>query len=323
VLFDEPWQGYGKSVQYRARGADEAAKRGATACLIRSVTGFSLATPHTGIMHYADRADSAWRGVPRIPAAALTTEDADRLSRLARGGRPLRVHLRLGARTLPDVASANVVGEVRGRDRPDEVVVIGAHLDSWDVGTGAHDDGAGCVIVLEAARLLAHLPSPPRRTVRVVLYQDEENSQTGGKAYAAAHAAELPRHVAALECDSGGFAPVGFSVASDSTALAQVRELARPLAPLGVTGFTLGGCGVDVGFIVRQGVVGLGHHVDGAHYFDYHHSPADTFDKIDARDLARNVAAVAGLAWAVAEAPEPLHRAPPGATPPARPGTHR
>jgi carboxypeptidase Q len=164
--------------------------------------------------------------------------------------------------------------------------------------------------VMEAARLIARLPTPPRRTVRVVLYQDEENRQTGGKAYAAAHAAELPRHVAALECDAGAFAPVGFSVQGDSTALDQVRELARPLAPLGVTDISPGGSGVDVSFIVRQGVVGLGHHVDGAHYFDYHHSPADTFDKVDARDLAKNIAAIAGLAWAVADAPEPLHRAP-------------
>jgi carboxypeptidase Q len=308
VLFDPPWEGYGKTVQYRSRGADAAAKHGAVACLIRSVADVSLATLHTGIMRYADRADTAWTGVPRIPAAALTVEDAGRLHRLARAGHAVRIHLSLGARTLPDTESANVVGEVRGRERPEEIVVIGAHLDSWDVGTGAHDDGAGCVIVMEAARLLARLPAAPRRTVRVVLFADEENAQTGGKAYAAAHAGELARHVAALECDSGGFAPRGFSVQGDSATVAQVRALARPLAAVGAAEITPGGSGVDVSFIVKQGVPGLGHRVDGARYFEYHHSPADTFDKIDARDLAKNVAAVAALAWALAEDPEPLHR---------------
>jgi Iap family predicted aminopeptidase len=308
VLFDPPWEGYGKTVQYRARGADAAAKHGAVACLIRSVADVSLATLHTGIMRYADRADTAWADVPRIPAAALTVEDAGRLHRLARAGHAVRIHLSLGARTLPDTASANVVGEMRGRERPEEIVVIGAHLDSWDVGTGAHDDGAGCVIVMEAARLLARLPVAPRRTVRVVLFADEENAQTGGKAYAAAHAGELARHVAALECDSGGFEPRGFSVQGDSATVAQVRALARPLAAVGAAEVTPGGSGVDVSFIVKLGVPGLGHRVDGERYFEYHHSPADTFDKIDARDLAKNVAAVAALAWALAEDPEPLHR---------------
>lgn len=309
VLFDPPWEGYGRTVQYRGRGADAAAKHGAVACLIRSVTDQSLATLHTGIMRYADRTDSAWAGVPRIPAAALTVEDAGRLDRLERTGHPVRVRLSLGAQTLPDAASANVVGEVRGRERPEEIVVIGAHLDSWDVGTGAHDDGAGCLIVLEAARLLARLETAPRRTVRVVLFADEENAQSGGRAYGKAHADELARHVAALECDSGGFAPVGFSVQGDSVALAQVRALAAPLAAVGADSITPGGSGVDVSFIVKQGVPGLGHRVDGSRYFAYHHSPADTFDKIDAGDLAKNVAAVAALAWALADAPAPLHRA--------------
>ncbi len=308
VLFDPPWEGYGKTVQYRGRGADEAARHGAVACLIRSVTGSSLATPHTGVMRYADRGDSAWAGVPRIPAAALTVEDAGRLHRLADAGQRVRVRLELGAEQGPDALSANVVGEVRGRERPDEIVLIGAHLDSWDVGTGAHDDGAGCLIVLEAARLIAALPSPPRRTIRVVLFADEENSQQGGRAYAAAHADELERHVAALECDSGGFRPVGFSVQADSAVVARVRELARPLAPTGATEIGPGGSGVDVSFVVKQGVPGLGHRVDGARYFDYHHSPADTWDKVDPADLARNVAAVAGLAWALAEDPVSLRQ---------------
>lgn len=308
VLFDPPWEGYGRTVQYRSRGADEAARHGAVACLIRSVTGNSLATLHTGVMRYHDRADSAWTGVPRIPAAALTVEDAGRLHRLAGAGHPVRVRLVLGAQTLPPAESANVVGEVRGRGAPEEIVVIGAHLDSWDVGTGAHDDGAGCVIVMEAARLLTRLPQPPRRTVRVVLYVDEESSQAGGKAYAAAHATEIPRHAAALECDSGGFPPAGFSVDGNAVQVARVAELARALAPVGAAEVKAGGSGADIAAIVALGVPGLGHRTDSGPYMDYHHSPADTFDKVDAGALARNAAAVAGIAWALAEDATPLRQ---------------
>jgi carboxypeptidase Q len=305
VLFNEAWQGYGQTVRYRARGADEAARCGAVACLIRSVTPNSLATPHTGIMRYADRADTAWAGVPRIPAAAITIENAERLQWLADAGASIRVRLRLDDRTLPDVESANVIGEVRGRDRPDQIVLIGAHLDSWDVGTGAHDDGAGCLMVLEAARLIRTLPQPPRRTIRVVLYQNEENSQSGGRGYAEDHAAELPLHVAALECDSGGFRPAGFSVTTGGDALARVARFARPLEEIGADDVTVGGSGADVAAIVKLGVPGLGERTEG-NYFDYHHSPADTFDKVDARALAQNVAAVAVLAWSLAEDPQPL-----------------
>ncbi len=307
VLFDEPWQGYGRTVRYRGRGADEAARLGAVACLIRSVTPTSLGTPHTGIMHSADRADTAWASVPRIPAAAVTVEDASRLHWLADAGEKIRLRLRLDDRTLPDAESANVIGEVRGRENPDQIVVIAAHLDSWDVGTGAHDDGAGCLMVLEAARLIRQLPEPPRRTVRVVLYQDEENSQSGGQAYAVGHADELPRHVAALECDSGGFRPTGFSVSFDEIAVARVRQLAQPLREIGADSVAAGGSGADVAAIVKLGVPGLGERTDpAANYFDYHHSPADTFDKIDARLLAQNVAAVAVMAWSIAEDPKPL-----------------
>lgn len=300
VLFDQGWEGYGKSVQYRSRGAVEAGRRGAVACLIRSVTGSSLATPHTGVMRYDD--DPA---VPRIPAAALTVEDAGRLRRLAERGLPVRVHLFMGARTLPDAASANVVAEIPGRELPEEIVVVSGHFDSWDAGTGAHDDAAGCIIAWEAARLLRATGLIPRRTVRLVLYADEEQTQAGGHAYAAAHAAALPRHVAALECDSGAFPPAGFSVQADSTAVAHIRELASALlAPLGASAIGPGGSGVDVSFIVKEGVIGLGHRVDAPRYFDYHHSPADTFDKVDPEALARNVAAVAVIAYLIAEDPE-------------------
>ncbi|MBK7702251.1 MAG: M20/M25/M40 family metallo-hydrolase [bacterium] len=297
VLFDPPWEGYGKTVQYRGRGAVAAARHGAVGCLIRSVTDRSLATPHTGIMRY-DKGDT----IPRIPAAALSVEDAALLTRLARRG-PVRVRLEMGAAQLPDAPSANVVANLTGRELPDEIVLAGAHLDSWDAGCGAHDDGAGCAIVMEAVLLLKRLDLAPRRTLRVVLFADEEMTQQGGRGYARDHAGELPRHRAALECDSGGFAPAGFTVQADSATVARFAALAAPLAPLGADAVTPGGGGVDISFLADAGVPLIGHRVHGEHYFDVHHSPADTLDKVDPADLQRNVAAVAALLWLIAEAP--------------------
>jgi Zn-dependent M28 family amino/carboxypeptidase len=193
------------------------------------------------------------------------------------------------------------VGEVRGRELPDEVVVVGGHLDSWDLGTGAHDDGAGCAIMLAAARLLTAPKLRPRRTVRVVLYVAEEQGGIGGRAYLEAHRDELGRHVAALESDSGCFAPDGFSVRADEAAIDRIAAYAAPLATLGADRVREGWAGVDVGPIVEEGVPGIGHRVKNDRYFDYHHSPADTFDKIDTEELARNVAAAAALVWALAE----------------------
>jgi len=304
VLFDPPWEGYGKTVQYRTRGASAAAGHGAVACLIRSVTDYSLGTLHTGMMSYDD-------SLPRIPAAAITVEDAGRLHRLCQRGLTPRVHLVMREHRQDDVTSHNVIGEIRGRENPDEIVLLGGHLDSWDVGTGAHDDGAGCIITMAAAQLLAHLDLRPRRTLRVVLYESEEFGGFGGRAYAEAHAGELVRHVAALESDSGAFPPNGFSVRADSLVTAYLRELAAPLAEIGAGEVESGWAGVDIGPSVEQGVPGLGLRTRNDGYFHYHHSPADTFDKIDPEALARDVAAVAALIWAVAEDPVSLRdRAP-------------
>lgn len=299
VLFDQGWEGYGKSVAYRSRGAQAAAKQGAIACLIRAVTGTSLATPHTGVMRYAEDPP-----LPRIPAAALTLEDAGRLHRLSDRGIPIRVRLGLGAQTLPAAQGANLVAELPGSERPDAIVLLGGHFDSWDVGTGAMDDGAGCIIAWEAIRLLRDLGLTPRCTLRLVLFADEEQTQAGAEAYAAAHADELACHVAALESDSGWFRPVGFSVEADSLAVAQLRELLAPLLePLEAAEIGPGGSGVDVSTLVERGVVGIGHRVDSARYFDYHHSPADTFDKVDGKALAQNVAAMAIAVYALANEP--------------------
>jgi carboxypeptidase Q len=299
VLFDPPWEGYGSVVKYRGNGAAEAARVGAVAALVRSATGNSLGTPHTGVMSYED-------DVPRIPAAALTVEDAGRIHRLARRGVPVRVRLTMDARTEGEVEDANVIADLPGRERPEEIVLLGCHLDSWDVGTGAHDDGAGCAIVVGAAALLERLGLRPRRTVRVVLFAAEELGGDGGDAYLAAHGDEVARHVAALESDSGGFAPDGFSVRAAPELIARLTTMARPLERIGAHRVRAGWAGVDIDPLVELGVPGIAHRTANGPYFDVHHSPADTFDKVDPADLAANVAAVAALTWVLAEEEAPL-----------------
>ncbi len=219
---------YGDIVRYRGGGAIAAAKHGAVAALMRSVTAKSLRTPHTGSMHYDD-------SVPKIPSAAVTAEDSALITRLASHG-PVTVHLRLDAQTLDDAESANVIGELRGSELPDEVVVIGGHIDSWDVGQGAHDDGAGAVTMMHAAAMIKKLGLAPRRTIRVVLFTNEENGVRGGRAYAADHAAELGKTVFALESDSGGFAPRGLTLqAKDADAMHRARARVADIISLAET----------------------------------------------------------------------------------------
>ncbi len=298
VLFDMPWEGYGSVAKYRVGGASAAARHGAVAALVRSATDVSLGAPHTGMMRYAD-------DTPRIPTAALTVEDAGRLRRLADKGLKPRVHLYMEAENHGETTSYNVLGDIRGREMPDEIVLVCGHLDSWDVGTGAQDDGAGVVLALAAARILLKQDLRPRRTVRVVHFTAEEYGAPGGKAYLEAHRSELDRHVLAIESDSGAFAPRGFSVSADSVVVADLVLVAAPLARVAPAEWSVkkGGSGADIGPIVREGVPGVGHRVDTTHYFDVHHSRADTFEKIDPDHLARNVAAIAGLIFTVAESP--------------------
>ena len=288
--------GYSKVAPYRTTGAIRAAKHGAVGVLVRSITAHSLRTPHTGAMRY----DPA---VPKIPAAAITVEDSQLIARLAAQG-PVTVRLRMEPKQLADAQSANVIGELRGSEKPDEIVLIGAHIDSWDVGQGAHDDGAGCVMMMHVLTTLKQLGLQPRRTIRVVLFTNEENGLRGAYAYADAHAAELPKHVLALEADSGGFAPRGFSVQKqppDPKVVAHYAEIAALLAPIGATRVVAGGSGADLIPLIPKGVTGLGLSVDGRKYFDYHHSEADTLDKVDPQQLADGVAAVAVLAYVAAD----------------------
>lgn len=297
VCYDVPFTRYGETVRYRSSGASRAAKHGAVAALVRSVGPVSLRTPHTGAMRYADDA-------PRIPAAAITIEDATLLSRMASRGERSRVTLKMEAHTLPDAPSANVVADLRGSERPDEVVLLSGHFDSWDVGQGAHDDGGGCVAAWEAVRLLRELGLRPRRTVRAVLYTNEENGLRGGSGYRDAHAAEIDRHVLAVESDSGVFQPLGFGVSGGGErALALARQITPLLEPVGAGKIEAGGGGADIGPLMERGVVGMGLNVDMSRYFDIHHTPADTFDKIDRAELNRCVAAMAVMAYVVADMP--------------------
>lgn len=286
------FQAYGEAAPQRTNGAIEAAAVGAAAVLVRSLTTAIDDHPHTGAVHYDD-------ALPRLPAAAVATADAELLAARLETG-PVRVRLELGCRSEADVESANVIGEFRGTALPDEIVLIGAHLDAWDLGQGAHDDGAGCAHVLEAMRLLRTCGIAPRRTIRAVLFMNEENGLRGARAYAEAHAGD--RHVAAIESDSGGFTPHGFTTSLRGTEAASVARLLSPLDEFGcgllLTG---GGGGADIAPLGDLGVPLFGLLVDGQRYFDYHHSALDTIDKVHERELALGAAALAYAACVLAD----------------------
>ncbi|MBI3981539.1 MAG: M20/M25/M40 family metallo-hydrolase [Gemmatimonadetes bacterium] len=301
VLFNVPFTNYGETVQYRGRGADAASRAGAVASLIRSVTPYSQQTPHTGGMSYND-------SVPRIPHAAITVEDAAMLQRMQDRGQRIVVRLKMSAHMLPDVQSRNVMAELRGTERPDEVVVMGGHIDSWDVGQGAIDDGGGSVAAWEAVRLLQRLGLRPRRTVRVVLWTNEENGLRGGTAYRDQHRTEVPNHVLAIESDGGVFKPQGFGFSGSDQAFATVQQIGRLLDRIEAGTITSGGGGADIGPLAREGVPVMGLNVDGTRYFWYHHTDADTVDKLDPREMALCVASMAVMAYVVADLPEGLPR---------------
>jgi carboxypeptidase Q len=308
VVFDVPYTGYGPTVQYRSVGASRAAKHGAVAMLIRSVGPMGLRTPHTGALNYED-------GVTKIPAAAIPVEDAQQLARMQARGQRLRMRLLMEARTEPDVPSANVVGELAGRERPEEVVVVGGHFDSWDVGTGAMDDGGGSIVAWEAVRLMKALGLRPRRTVRAVLFTNEENGLRGGLGYRDRHRDELKNHVLMLESDGGVFRPFGFGFSGSPEARARVTAIATLLDGIQAGRVSPGGGGADIGPSVREArLPGMSLDVDGSRYFTYHHTPADTIDRLDRDEIARCVAAMAVMAYVVAEMPERLPLDTPAAT---------
>lgn len=294
ILFDVPFTNYGATVQYRARGAVEAAKVGAVASMIRAVGPFGMRTPHTGGMFY----DST---VTRIPAFAIPMEDAAMIRRFQDRGENVVVKVEMEAHFLPDAPSRNVIGEIKGRELPNEVVVMGGHIDSWDVGTGAMDDAGGVIIAWEAIRLMKKLGLTPRRTIRIVGWTNEENGGRGGQAYRDAHQSELGNHVLAIESDGGVFRPTGFGFTGSDAARAIIKQISPLLKRVGADSIGPNGGGADIGPIMKDGVPGAGHNVDGTRYFWYHHTEADNVDKLDPREVAMNVAAMAILAYVVAD----------------------
>ena len=307
VAFTPDWEGYGKTVRYRSSGAAAAAKLGALAVLVRSATGRSLASPHTGVLSYEE-------GVPPIPAASITVEDSEWLKRMAAAGETVTVALRMEARLEGEADSANVIAEIRGSEKPDEVVAMGGHFDSWDVGQGAHDDGCACMAAWQALAILKQLALRPRRTLRVVLWVSEENSGNGGRAYREALGEAVASHVAAIEMDGGCERPTGFGLSTSAgesdprsqAALVALRRIAEPLAAIDAASVKWGGGGSDIGPLMHAGVPGLSIDTVGEHYFDWHHSQADTLDKVSPADLRRAVALFALVGYSLANGREPL-----------------
>lgn len=292
-----PFTAYGRAGDQRRRGPTEAARYGAVAVLVRSLTQAHDDEPHTGNTAYAE-------GIPKVPAAALGRQSADRLAALLAQHPRLRVSLSLTAELLPDVEQPNVIAEVLGTERPNEVIVVGGHLDAWDLADGAHDDGAGCVHSIEALRLLLATGVRPKRTVRVVLFANEENGLRGALGYAAAAKGELEkgtRHIAAIESDAGGFSPRGFSVDGTPAQVARIARWSGLFTPYGAERIISGGGGADVTPLKPLGTIPIGLRPDPQRYFDFHHTPADRLPAVHPRELALGAAAMSSLLYLLTE----------------------
>jgi carboxypeptidase Q len=296
---------YGQGVAYRAQGASAAARVGAIAALVRTVGGANYRLPHTGTMNYDPK-------VAKIPTAALSAEDAMWILRLAEEG-PVTLKVKLLPQKLPDVESHNVLADWAGRERPEEIVIVSGHLDSWDLAQGAIDDGAGVVSAMGAMHVLQSLGLHARRTIRFVGWMSEENGSAGGQAYAKLNGATLTQQIAAIESDNGAGRPLGISAHVQPESLALFEPLRSALSPLGATMLELrgGAGGSDVAYLDAGGVPTLAPIVDTRTYFDYHHSAADTLDKVEPDNIRRQVAVLAMMAYLVAELPDALPRLPP------------
>ena len=316
VLFNEIYRGYGQTSIYRTAGPSRAAALGATAVLVRSVTPLAMQIPHTGTLVY----DPAQ---PKVPAAAVSVEDALRIARFAADHIAVKVHLEMAARMEADADAGDIMGEIPGREHPEEVVVLGGHVDSWDVGRGAQDDGSGIMASLEAVALIKKLGLQPRRTIRVVFWVNEENGGRGGEAYRAWLGDKIKNHVAAIEMDGGAETPRGFGYGSgggrggrrggeavaprlsagEQQSIAMLQQIGKLLDRVGAGEVGPGGGGSDIAPLMRDGVPGLGERTTGAHYFDWHHTEADTLDKVDPEDFRKNIAALAVMSYVLADMP--------------------
>lgn len=298
--------GYGPVSNVRRTGASEAARKGAVALLIRSVGTDSDRLPHTGMMKYED-------GVARIPASALSVPDADLLANMLRRGKPVTVEMNIQAGFSGSKTEYNVIGEITGRSNPDEVVIIGGHLDSWDLGTGAIDDGAGVAITMAAGALIGDLKQAPKRTIRVIAFANEEQGLLGGKAYAEAMKGVMDKHQLGAESDFGAGRIYALHAGVSAESRPLIAEIAKVLQPLGISPAEGGGPGPDISPSVPYGLPWVELQQDGSDYFDYHHTANDTLDKINAQDLDQQVAAYAVLAYLAAESKMDVRPEPPKA----------
>jgi len=286
------FRAYGGAVNQRTSGAAQAAKYGAAAAIIRSATTAIDNHPHTGVMIYQE-------GIPKIPGVCVSTRGANLLSAWLKEDPGLNLHLISNCKNYPDVTSYNVVGEIKGSAYPDQIITIGGHLDAWDNSEGAHDDGAGCIQSIEVLRLYKELGIRPKRTVRAVMFMDEEIAQRGGKKYAELARLNNENHYAALESDRGGLLPRGFGIGTKGDRLEKFLALEKYFVPYGITEFTRGGGGADIGPLRDFGAVLISFVPDGQRYFDYHHSPNDTFEQVNIRELQLGSASIAALIYLI------------------------
>ncbi|WP_139922249.1 M28 family peptidase [Hymenobacter sp. DG01] len=289
-LYIETGRAYGEAGDQRRSGAIEAAKRGAVGALVRSLSLAHDDFPHTGTMSYNDQ-------VAKVPAAAVSTNGADELSHLLRADPGLTVELEMSCQQLPEVKSYNVVGEIKGSKYPDEIITVGGHLDSWDLAQGAHDDGTGCTQSMEVLRLLKATGLRPERTIRAVLFMNEENGVRGGNKYAELAKAAGEKHLAAMESDGGGFTPRGFNIEADPATVRKVQQWQPLFVPYGSAEFSAGHAGTDIGPLKSQAKALIGYECDSQRYFDIHHTAADTFDKVNRRELELGGASMAALVY--------------------------
>jgi carboxypeptidase Q len=283
---------YGKAGFQRRSGASEAAKYGAVGVVVRSLGVNVEEYPHTGSMNYAPN-------IAKIPAVAISTAHADRLSFMLMENRDLKFYFQTNCETLPDAPSFNVIGEMKGTEFPNEFIAVGGHLDSWDLAQGAHDDGTGCVQSIEVLRIFKSLNYKPKRSIRAVMFMNEENGLRGGQEYAKQAAAKNEKHIAAMESDRGGFTPRGFTMTGTDEAKAKIRSWKPLLEPYGLADMGQEGGGADIGPLAPQGVTLIGFLPDSQRYFSYHHTPEDTFDKVDKRELELGAAAMTALIYLI------------------------
>jgi hypothetical protein len=286
------FRAYGGAASQRTRGASRAAPYGAVAVIVRSLTTALDDHPHTGVMYYEQDVDT-------IPAVAVSTMGAELLSAWLKEDPELQMHLVSNCKNMPEVGSYNVIGEIRGTVHPEQIITVGGHLDAWDNSEGAHDDGAGCIQAMEVLRLYKILGIKPKRTVRAVMFMDEEIAQRGGKKYAALAELRNEYHYVALESDRGGLLPRGFGIGTSGTRLENILALEKYFRPYGITEFRPGGGGVDIAPLKKFGTPLISFVPDPQRYFDYHHSPNDTFEQVNIRELQMGSAAMASLLYLI------------------------